>query len=264
MKDIYKENTLSYPAQRDKNDLILDFEKYKSLYPEMKNKVVGEIGTGYLYHYEHCIPLIQATLGKDVKILIILRNPANRCYSSYMHFTKDLHETATFEEAINMESGRKKAGWDFMWMHKELGFYSAQVDAYSKAFKNCKVLIYEEFVKDPKGAMIDIFAFLGLQPKHDLVVEKVFNPSGNPKNRALQKFITHENPLKKLIRPFFRLMFSKEKREKIRKEAKAKNLTKGQKLPPEQLRKLMSIYMSDILKLEEILGRDLKIWYENP
>lgn len=262
MKDIYKNISLPYPHQRDQADLVLGFDQYKALYPSAQGKMVGEIGTGYLYHHEVSIPIIKKTLGDDVKILIVLRNPAERCFSSYMHFVKDIHETASFEEALALEQERKESKWDFMWMHKDVGFYSDQVDAYIQKFKNCKVLIYEEFVKDPKTVMNELFVFLGLPPKNDLIVERVYNPSGEAKFKVFQKFITHENPFKSLIRPVFRMFFSKEKREQIRKNAKAKNLTKGQRITPDARKRLMAQYMSDILKLEKILGRDLRVWYE--
>jgi hypothetical protein len=262
MKEKYKNISLPYPQQRDPADLVLDAEQYKALYPPESGKMIGEIGTGYLYHHDVSIPLIKQMLGDEVKILIILRNPAERCFSSYMHFVKDLHESASFEEAMALEPKRKASDWDFMWMHKDLGFYSTQVEAYLNAFKNCKVLIYEEFIKDPKTVMNDLFAFLGLSSQNNLIVERVYNPSGEAKFKAFQKFITHENPLKSAIRPVFRMFFSKERREQIRKNAKAKNLTKGLKIPAQAKKRLMAQYMSDILSLEKILGRNLSIWYE--
>jgi hypothetical protein len=261
MRDVYSRIHLPYPAQRDKEDLILDRDAYLDLYRNCHGKVCGEIGTGYLYHYRESIPLIKETLGNEVRILITLRNPADRCFSSYMHFVKDLHEQVDFDTSLHKEHDRKLNDWDFMWMHKALGFYAEQVEAYSRAFDHVKVMLYEEFITDPLGYMEEIFTFIGVPPVEKLEIETVFNPSGEAKNKWLQRFITHENPLKKAIRPLFRLFFSKERREHIRKTAKAKNLSKGKKLDPKRREALLKEYMADIHKLEQVLGRDLSIWY---
>lgn len=261
LRDVYSNIHLPYPAQRHPEDLVLNHADYFGLYQNLSEKVTGEIGTGYLYHHKESIPLIREVLGKDLKILIILRNPADRCFSSYMHFVKDLHEPLSFTDSLLEEAQRKKDGWDFMWMHKDLGFYAEQVKAFKDAFVNVKVIIYEEFIMNPEEGMNEIFEFIGVSPLQTMAAEKIFNPSGEARFKALQKFITHENWLKKAVRPVFRLFFSKEKREKIRKNAKAKNLTKGQKLNPEVRKRLMAEYMSDILQLESILNRDLGIWY---
>ena len=63
---------------------VWSFEEYKSLFTDVKNaKLVGESTVLYLYYYEHAIKNIKHYLGKDVKIIIMLRNPIDRAYSAY-------------------------------------------------------------------------------------------------------------------------------------------------------------------------------------
>jgi len=260
LKDIYLQNNLDWPAQRKSDDIILDTSQYTSLYRDSSDKLTGEIGTGYLYHWKESIPIILKTLGQNVKILIVLRHPTNRCFSSYMHFVKDLHDTGTFEKSLAKEFERQKMNWDFMWMHRDMGLYSAQVEAFKKNFENVKVLIYEDFITAPLPHMREIFTFLDLPDYQDLKADKAFNPSGIPKNIALQKFITHENPLKSVLRPVFRLIFSQENRERIRKETKGKNLTKGLQMSSETKVRLDQYFAADIKQLEKVLGYEISSW----
>lgn len=262
LKDIYRDNHLEYPKQRPLKSLILNENEYKKTYAGLGDKVLaGEIGTGYLYHHEVAIPLIKETLG-DPKILIMLRNPVTRCFSSHMHFVKDLHENLSFKEALAQEAKRKDEGWDFMWHHKSVGLYCNQVKAYLEAFSNVKVIIAEEFAQERHRITNEIFDFLEISQMDEFKNLKTFNPSGVPKNTWLQRFITQENRLKAMVRPLFRMAFSKEKRAKIRKSVKAKNLDKSTPIPSDIANDLMEFYDADIKKLEKLLGRDLSIWLD--
>lgn len=260
LRDIYQANRLPYPQQRKKEDLVLGHEAYRALYAPYQDGAVGEVGTGYLYHWQESIPQILNTLGSDTRIIIVLRHPTDRCYSSYMHFAKDLHESLSFSEALRAEDHRRSEGWDFMWYHRSLGFYAEQVKAFMGAFAHVKVMIYEEFVQSPEKYMKDLFAFLEVDPGHPLSLGKTHNPSGMPKSALLQKFITHENIFKSAIRPVFRLFFSAEKRAQIRKTAKSKNLEKGPPIPSDMRKVLDREYGTDIAALERLLGRKIEAW----
>lgn len=260
LKNVYVNNSLPYPKQRPVDNLILTESEYKKIYAEIDSSLLtGEIGTGYLYHHKEAIPIIKSTLG-DPKILIILRNPVTRCFSSYMHFVKDLHEVRSFSQALSDETIRIDEKWDFMWHHRNMGLYANQVAAYLDAFSQVKIVLTEEFSHAREETINEIFDFLELPRMTKFKNLITHNPSGIPKNPIIQKFITHENPLKATIRPFFRMMFSEDRREKIRKTAKVKNLKKGQRIPSKLAEQLKAFYAADIEKLENLTQKDLSLW----
>lgn len=263
MKESLNHPSLPYPLQRDPSDLILEADAYRKVYMNSPGKITGEIGTGYLYRHEESIPLISEMLGTDVRICVILRNPANRCFSSYMHFRKDLFDSEDFEGALEAESERIREGRDFMWHHKAVGLYADQVSAFRKVFPHTRVWFFEDFKQEPEKILNEITAFIGVPPLSGIDLERGFNPSGEPKRAWLQKLITHENPVKSALRPAFRALFSKDKRERIRKEAKAANLKKGVRMDPEIRKALVDYYREDTKRLGEILDLDLDNWLEH-
>jgi hypothetical protein len=262
LKDVYTDFSLGYPQQRSAEDLILDEKTYRALYPTRHDVVYGEIGTGYLYHYHDSIPLIKKMLGTDVRILIILRNPVDRAYSSYMHFVKDTHEKLSFSESIAKEEERRRRNYDFMWMHRDLGLYASQVKAFMNEFPNVKILFTEEFQRDPEKTLREILSFLGIDPEFPFDTQRQYNKSGEPKFKSLQKVLTTENPIKQTFRPIFRAMFPKEKRVRLRKKLKNLNIASYPEMSESTRQELASFYRADIESLEKLLGYPIKVWRE--
>ncbi len=256
LKDVYDHNHLPYPQQRPKEDLILNEKSYLDLYPKTQDKIVGEIGTGYLYYFQEAIPRIKQYLGSEVKIAIVLRNPVTRTFSSYQHFRKDMHETLSFEDSLAEEAQRKAAKWDFMWHHKAMSLYADQVEAYMAAFPNVKVFFYEDLSTDPKSFMESLYEFIGVDAPENIDYTKKFNSSGEARSKSLQRLVTQENTVKWLFRPLFRTFFNAERRERIRKFVKNKNMTSKQSLSDDQRAALEDFFAADIQKLSHLLNRE--------
>ena len=260
MRDVYERNHLDYPAQRDPREYVLETESYEALYPDARDIIYGEVGTGYLYHHSVAIPRIMETFGPDIPILVILRNPVDRCYSSYRHFTKDMHETLDFRSALEKEDERISSGWDFMWHHRAMGYYAEQIEPFLKTFNRVKILLYDDLKEDPEGLMREVFEFIGVPSLDELDLSKRHNPSGAPKSERLQRMITQEGTFKRLWRPLFRAVFGPETRSRIRKGVKNRNLSRGDSIPMDVEKELSLHYRDSILRLEKLIDRDLSAW----
>ena len=55
-----------------------------------KEKCIGDFTPTYLFD-KYAPERILSSLGKNVKFIIILRNPVDRAYSHYLHSKRDLH-----------------------------------------------------------------------------------------------------------------------------------------------------------------------------
>ena len=258
IRNQYIGSDLDYPQQRKKDDVILKRQDLETLYSNIpKEQLVGEIGTGYLFNYKEAIPEIQSMIGTHAKILIVLRNPINRTFSGYMHFKKYSIELDELLQEIKKEPQRKKEGFDFMWQFSGLSYYAEAVSAYLKAFSQVKILFYEDLQQDPKSFMNEILQFIGLDP-FEFDFSKMYNPSGNAKNSALQKVITGDYSFKNALRPLYYFIFGKNRVQSFRNKIRDKNLEKAE-LNQMESQYLKDLFREDIKALQDIIGNSITL-----
>jgi len=146
---------------------IWEWNEYVSIFNDVKEQnVIGEASVFYLYYYKEAIKNIKIRLGNDVKIIILLRNPVDRAFSAFLHVSKGMKESLSFEDALIQEEGRLERDLTLtpMVMYKDMGLYYSMVKAYKKEFKNVHVVIYEDF-RDKTNITLDrIFQFLDVIP----------------------------------------------------------------------------------------------------
>ncbi|MDP9406095.1 MAG: sulfotransferase [Actinomycetota bacterium] len=124
---------------------------------------VGEASP--LYLYDPAVPQRVATQLPDAKVLAVLRHPAERAYSAFLHATRDGREPlGDFAAALADEPARVRAGWEHLWHYAGMGFYGAQLERWCAALGRNRVhaFLYDDLVADPAGALRSCFAFLGV------------------------------------------------------------------------------------------------------
>ncbi len=89
--------------EKEADFIFTDIDAYRKLFKNVTNQVaIGEASISYLYiaksveRIKHYIP--------KAKLIAILRDPAERAYSNYLHLLKQEREPLTdFAEAIGQE-----------------------------------------------------------------------------------------------------------------------------------------------------------------
>jgi len=241
------------------NKVIYRLEDYLNLFKNVKEeKAIGEATVGYLFFYRETIPNIKKYL-KDPKIVILLRDPVDRAFSHYMHHVRDGYETLYFEEALKMEEKRKN--WWYGYQYTKLGFYYKQVKAYLDNFSNVRIYLFDDLKKDSLKVVQDIYRFLEVDDS--FVPPSIgikFNVTGIPKNKFLHEFLRKPNAIKSTLRPLARLVLpDEETRERFLRKLLQKNLKKPE-MKPETRDYLKRLYKEDILKLQDLIKRDLSHW----
>ena len=230
---------------------IDNFDDYTNLFKAAsQDSVIGEISTTY-YRHPEAARKIYRTL-PQVKIIAILRDPANRSFSDYqMHFRKG-NETEEFTELIDSENRFIKPG-----------FYYAELLPYFQVFpkEQIKILLFKDLVKNPKSFIEDLFKFIEVDPYFVPDTTKKSRSGGLPKNKTLNHLLTKPNPLRKTMASLLGLFVPLSMRQKIRSNLVKQNIQPA-KLSPEVRQKLIAIYRDDILKLQELIDRDLSIWLQ--
>ena len=238
---------------------IWETEEYLRLFDTAKeNQLCGEASTSYLYTYRKSLPLLKDFYGdglKDLKSLIILRNPIDRAYSHYTYLVRNGYETRTFEEAISKEEIRewKKKRWGFDYLN--YGEYTDQVTAFKSVIPQTKVWLLEDLKKGSETTD-EMLNFLGV-PLMELDTSIKANPSGIPKNKGLVNLL-RKNPLAKKIGKA--LPPSLQGNLKTGRDRLMSKLLTKEPMKPETRKHLTSYFRKDIEKLQTTIDRDLKHW----
>ena len=178
------------PGQQYANNVIRSLEEYQGLFKRAKQgQLRGDISPDYLFYYQNAIPKILDEVNAQVPIIIVLRNPINRAYSSYIYHVRNGREKLSFEDALTAEEERRAANWSWGWFHTEVGLYAEQVKAYTDNFERVLLLLFEEDIVTGQ-ATEKILNFLNLDSLPEGLGNVHTNTSGYPKNRLLHRVTT--------------------------------------------------------------------------
>jgi hypothetical protein len=245
------------------NNAIIELGEYQALFDAVQGEMaIGEASPTYLYSAKACERL-QFHL-PEAKLIAILRQPADRAFSAFMHQTRDgLEDYTDFADALEAEERRIQSNWGPIWHYKRGGLYAQQLDRYYSVFarSQIRVFLYEEFRKDPLGILRSVYDFLGVDPdfRPDTTVRP--NVSGIPKSRVTQRTIKalfeRDNPVKRLSRALLPFDW----RWRFTTAVRNWNLARLE-MPAELRRQLTDFYRPDIARLETLLHRDLSLWLQ--
>jgi len=244
-------------AKRYEDTFILTKDEYKALYAGAEGfKYYGDASAMYLY-FRECANKIKQD-SANAKIIIAIRNPIDRAYSSYRHLVRDGRESLSFEEALAKEEFRIQSGYLPIWYYRDAGMYFEQICEFIKVFgkRNVKVVLYEDLSKDASSVVAEILQFLGLDYDDSIKTSNKFNVSGKPKNRTFQSLLNSDLKLKRAISG----MIPSRVRFKLKNNLLSMNYEKFPPLETNLKRHLKSHFESDVQKLSDLIEVDLKQW----
>ena len=221
----------------------------------------GEASVTYIASPESA-SWIKDTLG-DVKIIAILRDPAERAWSLYKWMIMEgVEDAKTFEDALVLEPLRlaheerrfKPAVQQFFpdYLYFQTGLYAAQISRYLKVFgkERVKIFLFEDFIRAQLSVCRDIFQFLNVDPEFVPRLGQ-HNVSVIPCSIPLQCWLAnYRGPLR--LPP------------KLARKLMSLNLKLGGPgdKPLATLNRLRAMYTDDLKQLEGIIDRDLSSWYQ--
>jgi hypothetical protein len=224
-----------------------------------RTRAWGEVTTSNLFYHEEAVPEIKRIVG-DPKIIILIRNPIDRAYSNWTYASASYGEPHTFEEAIRDEARRVEMKVQFMGLYVRVGFYFEAVKHFLSSFSNHKVYILEDLKQRGPEMVSEIFEFIGVDSSFAPDLETTYNPSGIPRSRLLQKFVFRDDGVKGApVQRAMRMVMGRDRADRLFHTLRVKNL-KRVPMNPETRRELAEVYRDDVLKLQDLLGRDLSHW----
>lgn len=237
---------------------VSDTDRYLQLFQGVEGeRAIGEASPTYM-HYEPAAEAIQETL-PDVRLLAILRDPAERAFSHYRHHVREGREViANFQEALEAERERLDRGW-FWPRYLTAGFYHRHLRRFADLFarEQIKIVLYADFARDPHRVMRDVYSFLDVDRDFEPDVDHSYNRTGKPRFSWLDDLLGKKYPFRSLVEPVVPAWL----RSAFRR-LKNWNLRDSNGPSPADRRVLLDVYREDIVRLEEWLGRDLSDWTE--
>lgn len=260
------ENDKGWQAETDptgdrfRRTVVNDPEKYLALFDGVTDeKAIGEATITYLRSFIACRRL--SRLLPDVKLVAVLRQPAERAWSNYWYLVQGgLEPAPTFEAALADEPRRIKAGWDTMTHHKEWGYYGRQLAKYYEHFprENFKIFLYDNWRSDPQRVLRELFEFIGVVADFEPTIPRA-NRTLIPRNRALADWVRAHPPahgdmgsrVARLRRAFVGMA---SRLNALTNQAPAPKMNAATRA------RLTAEFRPDILQLQDLLGRDLSGW----
>ena len=224
-------------------------------------QAIGEATPGYLNH-PHAPARIKSTLPADIKFIASLRHPVDRAYSAFWHY---------------MIRGRIPEGTDFRTFFLERndfglrsrGEYFTHLNNYFGCFprQNFLIFVYEEDLKQhSETALQTCLEFLTVDP--DLVTQAAGRTANQ--GRDMKKFQSQALALRRAVVKKTRQLpngvrapvmgFGKKVFDQVLLKRLPKQDTYGS-LDKAVRRELLESYMPEIAHLEDLLDRDLSVWY---
>ena len=233
---------------------VTDWTEYEALFANANGaKAIGEATPSYLWS-ETAAAGIHARL-PGAKIVMILRDPAERAYSQYLHQLAEGLTRATFREQIEhgMRGGHRKLSAEYPFL--EVGLYYEQVKRYLDLFprEHIRIYWYEEAWQQPACLMADLFGFLEVDEGFRVDVSRRALERRAPRLASAWYFVKRYNISRRVKE------LSPEWLEpRLRKLAYRPE--KSLRMAERDRQYLVEYYRDDVRKLEGLVERDLSAW----
>ena len=239
-------------------------DKYLEIFKDAApDQIKGETSNTYMYHHgaperiKHYIP--------DVKLIAVLRQPANRLYSRFLHLARENRlPSEEFSDCLDKTS----IWWERNDLIKE-GFYYKNLAKYFALFprENIKIYLYDEFQNNSEKILQEIYEFLGVDKNFKPDQSVRYNQSGFVKNKSLNKVIGQGG----IISQYMRRLLPKVLLDKIKgnltlkrriNNLRGKNLSRPALDPAIKQFLTFEVYHDDIKRLQDLIGKDLSHWLD--
>lgn len=246
------------PGDLDFN-IVTDFERYQALFDGSAGfKAIGEASTQYISGGAPVAERIDTSL-PGVKLLAVLRHPAERAYAHYNHWVRrGVEQSPSFRAAIALEEQRRAEQYSFWWLYRDQGFYARQLQPFYERLgrDRIRIVLYEDLVKRPQVLLREVLEFLEVDAEQRLDVSEKHNVGYVPKSRLLHRLLVRGN----LVKTVAQKVVPTPLRRWATSRLLRKNSERPAKLDAEMRAELVAGYRTDILALAELTGRDLSHW----
>lgn len=174
----------------------------------------------------------------DIKVVISVRNPVDRAYSSFwMYYRKGAEQQKDFKSAIGLVSApsgfRNKDGP--LSIHLERGLYSKYLRKVLRLFRESQVSIlrFEDITQNAVAMSKQMFSFVeGIDEDFAVEVAKAYNPFALPRNQAIAQILSNRQRAM-IPKRVLRALIPRRRMDQFRDWLRQMNESKSRKPPLE-------------------------------
>jgi hypothetical protein len=234
---------------------VVNWEDYLRLYCKVRDEIaIGEASVSYLWSRTAARNIAQKI--PDARIILVLRNPADRAYSQYLQAVSAGQVRTSFREQIQA-SMRLPPGSKFDVLNPllEFGLYFEQVRRFFDHFPPSQIRIdlYENYRANPRETLIELFRFLEVDPTFQPDLSRRFLEPSVPQFVTAAYFLKRYGIWQKVKR------WSPQPLQPLLKSAAVRKRSSLVMDPADRAR-LCEYYRDDIEKLSGLLNLDLQHW----
>lgn len=238
---------------------VTTLKRYHALFAQAGDaKAVGEASTVYLYSPDEGIAeRIRLSLPR-VRLIAILRQPADRAFSNFVHAVDEGYEPELrFEDAWADQERRVRENWSPFLCYRRSGFYAERLRPYLERFDRKQLLIlrYEDWRDRPEETLVRVLRFLEVDERYRPKAWPQINRHFLHRSQSVHLWLKHSPSARwihGLPRPARRIV--------------AGGLNRINRVSPtfraDSRRQVTGTYREDLLRLQERIGMDLSSWME--
>jgi len=257
-------------SARDGEVVVRGLDNYLALFaPGESRRRVGEATALYLFSREAATNI--HAFDQEARIIVMLRNPVDLMYAFHGERLYNGNEDIPdFREALAAEGDRMKGkrlppggSIPAALQYRSVASLPEQLQRYLDLFgrEGIKIILFDDFRKDPGAAYQDVLSFLNL-PGHSLPDYAVVNAS---KRRKSAKFAALVRRPPAFITSLARAIAPQRLRTVMAKGLIEWNTERGERpsLDPDLRDSLTREFEPQVRQLQELIGRDLSHWLES-
>ncbi|MCZ2860570.1 sulfotransferase family protein [Blastococcus sp. VKM Ac-2987] len=230
-------------------------EAWRRLFEGRSEARLGEGSVTTLAYPDASIPAIERYCAPGCRLVVCLRDPVDRAFSSWLYLRSRGHDAGTFEECLAAEEQRTRDGWSHMWQLARLSRYAEQLAPFAAAFGDrLLVVVQEDFAADPAGQLRRVLQFLEVDPDVDIDPTRRVNAAGLPRSRAVASAL---NGLRRS--PSLRRLVTAAVPARQRERIRSANLD-PMAVDPATRARLAASLADDVTDLQALLGPRLSRW----
>lgn len=260
MSPVKEPNFFSSQGQEDAVDAVTNIGAYQQLFRGASGeKSMGEASHSYLYKPRAATEIRRYV--PEAKLIAILRNPIDRAHSHFLHMVRSGTEPLDdFAQALHEEgvgTHKERTFQDYIGR----GLYYDQLRTYFGTFprEQVRVYLYEDLSDAPISTVQDAFRFLEVDDSFVPDVSLRRNVSGQPKHKTLDRLLRSQSRVKHAAKIYLPARM-RWRLSKAFDDLKSRNLVQPPLLQSEVRQQLIGVYREDIMRVQELLHRDLSGW----